>query len=100
MRMSRLARRLLAMSVTSVIAACAGEGPREMPVPSAPAAPAAPMAPPVAAVHPYTVHSPNGDRVDDYYWLRDDTRQSPEMLAYLNAENAYRDAMTQHVRPL
>ena len=56
--------------------------------------------PPVAAVHPYTVKSPNGDRVDNYYWLRDDTRKSPEMLAYLNAENAYRDAMTAHVRPL
>ena len=32
-------------------------------------------------------------RSDEYYWLRDDTRKNPEMLAYLNAENAYADAV-------
>ena len=49
--------------------------------------------PPVAARKPYKVTSPNGTREDDYYWLRDDTRKNPEMLAALNAENAYADAM-------
>jgi len=44
---------------------------------------------PVAAQVPYTVKSPHGDRVDPYYWLRDDKRQDPKVLAYLNAENAY-----------
>ena len=48
---------------------------------------------PVAAKKPYQVPSPNGAREDDYYWLRDDTRKNPEMLAYLNAENAYADAV-------
>ena len=28
-------------------------------------------------------------RVDHYYWLRDDKRQDPDVLAYLNAENEY-----------
>ena len=28
--------------------------------------------PPVAPRIPYTVKSPQGDRVDEYYWLRDD----------------------------
>ncbi len=46
---------------------------------------------PVAAQKPHTVTSPHGDRSDPYYWLRDDTRKNPEVLAYLNAENAYTD---------
>ena len=33
--------------------------------------------------------SPNGSREDDYYWLRDDTRKSKDVLDYLKAENAY-----------
>jgi oligopeptidase B len=45
--------------------------------------------PPVAARKPHIVTSPNGDREDPYYWLRDDTRENPEMLAYLHAENAW-----------
>jgi oligopeptidase B len=55
--------------------------------------------PPVAAEKPHEVQSPHGTRRDDYYWLRDDTRQDPEMLAYLNAENAYTAAMLAHARP-
>lgn len=47
---------------------------------------------PRAARHPYTVTSPNGNREDPYYWLRDDSRSNAEVLAYLNAENAYFDA--------
>jgi oligopeptidase B len=44
---------------------------------------------PVAAQKPYLVKSPNGDRTDPYYWLRDDKRQAPEVLSYLNEENQY-----------
>ncbi|MFL6863106.1 MAG: S9 family peptidase, partial [Allosphingosinicella sp.] len=36
--------------------------------------------------------SPNGSRVDPYYWIRDDTRSKPEVLDYLKAENAFFDA--------
>jgi oligopeptidase B len=53
--------------------------------------PLAPV-PPVAAKKPYQVPSPNGAREDDYYWLRDDSRQSPEMLDYLKKENLYRSS--------
>ena len=60
---------------------------------------AAPV-PPIAARKPYAVASPNGARNDDYYWLRDDTRQSGEVLNYLQAENAYRDAMLAPTRAL
>ncbi len=48
--------------------------------------------PPVAVKKPYQVPSPFGVREDDYYWLRDDSRQSMEVLSYLDSENAYRDA--------
>lgn len=47
---------------------------------------------PVAKREPYTVVSPQGERVDHYYWLRDDERKDPEVLAYLTAENDYYDA--------
>ena len=50
--------------------------------------------PPDAAQRPHTVTAPHGaQRSDEYYWLRDDKRQNPEMLAYLQAENAYADAV-------
>ena len=48
--------------------------------------------PPLAPKRPFLVSSPNGARQDDYYWLRDDKRESKEVLDYLNQENAYRDA--------
>src|SRR4051812_42176000 len=55
--------------------------------------------PPVAAQKPYTVKGPH-ERNDPYYWLRDDTRKNPEMLAYLKAENAYADAVLAPTKPL
>jgi len=61
---------------------------------------AAQTAPPVAAKRPFMVTSPNGAREDDYYWLRDDTRKNPEMLAYLTAENAYTDSVLAPTKPL
>ena len=56
--------------------------------------------PPIAEARPRVVVSPNGSRTDDYFWLRDDTRCNPEVLAYLEAENAYSSAMLAHVKPL
>jgi oligopeptidase B len=47
--------------------------------------------PPVAAIQPHAVTSPMGVRNDPYYWLRDDERMNPQVLAYLEAENAYRE---------
>jgi oligopeptidase B len=59
-----------------------------------------PAAPPVAAVRPHRVESPHGVREDPYFWLRDDTRRDPEVLAYLNAENAWTDAVLEPLRGL
>jgi oligopeptidase B len=49
-------------------------------------------APPMAEARPQSVISPNGTRLDPYYWLRDDTRLDPKVLGYLNAENEYTNA--------
>jgi oligopeptidase B len=59
-----------------------------------------PAGPPLAARKPHLVESPNGARQDEYYWLRDDTRQSREVLDYLKAENAWRDAAMAHTAGL
>ncbi|WP_432278293.1 S9 family peptidase [Nocardia carnea] len=41
----------------------------------------------------------HGDRfVDEYEWLRD--KDNPEVIAYLEAENAYTEAQTAHLAPL
>ena len=69
-------------------------------VASAPTAPMPMSGPPVAAIHPHAVESPNGSRNDDYYWLRDDTRQSPAVLDYLKAENAWYEQYAARYKPL
>jgi oligopeptidase B len=63
---------------------------------------AAPLpTPPDAARKPHVVKAPHGaERNDEYYWLRDDTRKNAEMLAYLNAENAYVDTAMAPLKPL
>ncbi|HKN90688.1 MAG TPA: S9 family peptidase [Acidimicrobiia bacterium] len=54
--------------------------------------------PPVAKRVPH-VHEAHGDkRADDYHWLRD--RDDPDVTAYLEAENAYADAVMDPLRPL
>ena len=56
---------------------------------------------PDAVKKPHVVKAPHGaERVDEYYWLRDDKRAKPEMLAYLQAENAYVDAVMAPLKPL
>ena len=45
------------------------------------------MTPPTAAEHPHFVTLHDDTRVDDYFWLQD--KESPEVRAYLEAENAY-----------
>ncbi|MEX1994153.1 MAG: S9 family peptidase [Steroidobacteraceae bacterium] len=80
-----------------LLAACAGGSPPRTESDSMPQS--APV-PPIAAVRPHVVESPNGARVDEYYWLRDDTRENREVLAHLEAENAYKAAMTAHTQAL
>lgn len=56
------------------------------------------LAPPKAQkiVKELTIH---GDtRIDNYFWLRE--RDNPEVIEYLTAENAYKDAMLKHTEKL
>lgn len=39
-------------------------------------------------------------REDPFYWLRDDSRENPEIIAYLEAENAYTERMLSPLREL
>ena len=71
----RIALLVIAMTATSLPAPAA-----DAPVPTGP---------PIAARKPHVVASPHGDRNDDYYWLRDDSRKDPALLAHLTAENAW-----------
>jgi oligopeptidase B len=57
------------------------------------------VAAPVAEVRPFDIVAPHGHvRTDPYYWLRDPT--DPEVIRYLNAENAYTDAAMGHTAAL
>jgi oligopeptidase B len=57
--------------------------------------------PPDVARKPHVVRAPFGaERQDEYYWLRDDTRKDPALLAYLGAENAYADAVLAPTKPV
>ncbi|QIM20659.1 S9 family peptidase [Phycicoccus sp. HDW14] len=62
-----------------------------MPSPSLPTPPTAPRRPHVREQH--------GERVEDpYWWMRD--LEDPELLAHLEAENAYSEARTEHLAAL
>lgn len=56
--------------------------------------------PPIAKKVPYEMTIHGDTRIDDYYWMRDDERKDPEVLSYLEAENAYTDAMLAHTKTL
>jgi oligopeptidase B len=47
--------------------------------------------PPVAQKKPHVTTIHGDTRTDDYFWLRD--KKNPEVLAHLEAENAYTDAV-------
>ena len=54
---------------------------------------------PLVTKHVEHVREHHGDRVvDPFEWLRD--KDDPEVIAHLEAENAYAEAMTSHLEPL
>ncbi|MCK8136403.1 MULTISPECIES: S9 family peptidase [Pseudoalteromonas] len=56
--------------------------------------------PPVAKKVPYEMSIHGDTRIDNYYWMRDDERKDPEVISYLEAENAYTDTMLAHTKTL
>ena len=54
--------------------------------------------PPSAEKQPQVLELHGDRRIDDYFWLRD--IENPKAIAYLEAENAYTEAMMQHTEAL
>lgn len=52
--------------------------------------------PPVAKIIPKTLEKFGDIRIDNYFWLND--RENPEVIDYLNKENAYYKKMTAHTK--
>ena len=57
-----------------------------------------PPRPPVAPARPTTLRHFDDERVDPWFWLRE--RDDPDVLAYLEAENAYTEASLADTGPL
>ncbi|HCV25296.1 MAG TPA: oligopeptidase B, partial [Candidatus Latescibacteria bacterium] len=57
-----------------------------------------PPSPPIAERRPHELTRHDHTRVDDYFWLRQ--RDSPKVIAYLEAENAYGDSLLAHTGSL
>jgi oligopeptidase B len=56
------------------------------------------MEAPKADVRPHQLEIHNHTRVDNYYWLNE--RENPEVIAYLESENAYTQSMLAHTQGL
>jgi oligopeptidase B len=60
--------------------------------------PAQAIQPPVAKIVPHELTAHGQTRIDNYYWLNQ--RENPEVMDYLQAENAYKDAVMAHTKDL
>ncbi|MGC9353768.1 MAG: hypothetical protein ACP5D9_08010 [Mariniphaga sp.] len=56
------------------------------------------ITPPKAKKIPMELTIHGHTRVDNYYWLRE--RENPEVIEYLEAENAYKEKVLAHTEPL
>ncbi len=54
--------------------------------------------PPAAERRPQTLTAHGDDRVDEWYWLRE--KDNPDVIAHLEAENAFTDDGTAHTKAL
>src|SRR5690349_14304559 len=76
---------------------CAALGRFALPGDAAPQAGQAADPPPVARAIPHEETRFGTKVVDNYYWLRD--KSNPEVIKYLEQENAYTAAMTKGLKP-
>ena len=58
------------------------------------------VAAPIAKKVPHEMEIHGHKRVDNYYWMRDDNRKDPEILAHLEAENTYTKAQLSNTEQL
>ena len=57
-----------------------------------------PPDPPMATIIPRRLEAHDHVRIDNYYWLNE--RENPDVIEYLEAENAYTEAMMEHLEPM
>ena len=84
---------LIAALLTLFVTVYSGCGKADKPVTSADA-----IEPPTAKIIPQELTIHGDTRIDDYYWLNQ--RDNPEVMAYLEAENAYKEAAMAHTNDL
>ena len=85
-------RQFLSLTVPALLAACERGAGSTTTTTIAPNEATAMPSPPIAKRVPHPLVAHGHERDDPYYWLRE--RDDPEVLAYLEAENAYTEAMT------
>ena len=54
--------------------------------------------PPAATIKPHELEKHGDVRIDNYFWLND--RENPEVIEYLEAENAYTEKALSHLKGL
>lgn len=85
---------LFLLSLTTLMVACSDDKSEQQNTETSPPANlTTSIAPPVAKKVPHEMVAHGNTRVDDYYWMRDDTRTDEEVLSHLNSENSYADAV-------
>ena len=57
-------------------------------------------APPIARIIPRADTTLGDIRIDNYFWIRDDARKNPDVIAYFDAENQYSEAVMKPLEPL
>lgn len=91
----RFALTTLAVSVV-LIAGCNNQGITTMNHNSSSQLVAQQTQAPVAKKVPHSMTTHGDTRIDDYYWMRDDERQDPEILQHLEQENQYAETVLKH----
>ncbi len=74
--------------------------PTSLLTPSADSTPNKNITAPIAKKNPHKMEMHNHQRIDNYYWMRDDQRSDEAILAHLNDENSYANAMLAEQKPL
>ncbi|MDN3610415.1 S9 family peptidase [Vibrio ostreicida] len=89
----------VAVSV-ALIAGCSNQGVQTVTHPSQIQLVAQQTQSPVAKKVPHAMKTHGDTRIDNYYWMRDDERKSPEILQHLEKENQYAESVLKHTESL
>ena len=97
--MKRFLPHALSIISLGVLAGCTGDN-NHQPQQSTTQVQKQTIAAPIAKKVPHEMEVHGHKRVDNYYWMRDDERKDPEIIAHLEAENAYTAAQLSNTEKL